>query len=146
MRVLASRTCARLNPVRSALYSASLLVVWNYNLTAFFRISPSGDMKTTPVPPTFLVADPFVWVVHVFFWGSYFSWEWVNSTMKSVRTWALIATQGEYSMSNWPSSIAHWTRRPATSILFIFLSYSLVCHDDDRMCLKVVAQFFGSDY
>ena len=128
MRALASNTLARLNPVKSALYSASLLVVGLCNLTAYFRISPSSDMRTTPAPLAFVVADPFVWTIYVFFWGSYFSKGYVNFAMKSVRSWALIVTQGRYSMSNWPNSMAHWMRCPATSILFIIflISYSVM--------------------
>ena len=65
-RVLASNTLAT---VRSTSYSASLFIARNYNLTTYFKISPSGDMRTTPAPPAFLVVDPSVWTVHVFFWG-----------------------------------------------------------------------------
>ena len=128
MRVLALRTLARLNPIRSASYLVSLLVVGNYNLTLYFRISYSGDMRTIPTSPTFSVANPSVWIVHVFIWGFSSLWGQVNSTMKSARTWALIATRGQYSMSNWPSSMAHWTRHPTTSILFIvfLISWSVM--------------------
>ena len=60
-------------PLKSASYSALLFVTGNCNLTAYFRISPSGDMRTKPSPPTFLVADPSVWTVHVVFWGTFSS-------------------------------------------------------------------------
>ena len=69
MRVLAFSILARPNLVRSASYLASLFIARNYNLIAYFRISPSGDMRTTPAPSIFLVADLFVWTIHVFFWG-----------------------------------------------------------------------------
>ena len=69
MRVLAFSILARPNLVRSASYLASLFIARNYNLIAYFRISPPGDMRTTPAPPIFLVADLFVWTVQVFFWG-----------------------------------------------------------------------------
>ena len=95
MKALALSTLARLNLVRSALYSALLLVVGNCNLTAYFRISPSGDMRTTPAPLAFLVTGPSVWTVYVFFWGSSFSKGHMNSTMKSARSWALIATRAD---------------------------------------------------
>ena len=60
MKVLASSTLARLNLVRSASYSALLLVVRNCNMTTYFRISLSGDMRTTLAPSAFLVADPSI--------------------------------------------------------------------------------------
>lgn len=56
-------------------------------------VSPSGDMRTTPASLAFLVADPSVWIVHVLLGDSTSSWALVNSTMKFVRTWALIATR-----------------------------------------------------
>ena len=70
MRVLASNTLARLSLVRSVSYSASLFVAGNYNLITYFKISPSGDMRTILAPPAFLVTDPFVRTVHVVFGGS----------------------------------------------------------------------------
>ena len=39
--------------------------------------------------------------------------------MKSVNTYALIANRGLYSMSNWLSLTANYTRHPATSGLFL---------------------------
>ena len=106
MKALALSTLARLNPIRSALYSVLLLVAGNYNLTANFRISSSGDMRTTPAPLAFLVASPSVCTIYVFFWGSSFSKGYVNSTMKSARSWALIATRADIlcrtSQTLWP--------------------------------------------
>ena len=39
--------------------------------------------------------------------------------MKSTKAYALMAVLGWYSMSNWLSSIAHWTILPAASSLFM---------------------------
>ena len=58
MRDFASNTFANFKPVSSASYSALLFVAKNCNLTAYFKISLSSDIRTTPTPPTFLVVDP----------------------------------------------------------------------------------------
>ena len=65
MRLFAPRAFARLSPISNASYSASLFVAGNYNLTTYFNVSPSGGIRTTPTPPTFFVADSFVWIVHI---------------------------------------------------------------------------------
>ena len=65
---------AKPKPVRNAWYSISLFVAGNYNLIAYFRISPSGYVRTTLAPIAFLVANPSVWTIHVFFGGSSSSW------------------------------------------------------------------------
>ena len=43
----------------------------------------------------------------------------VNSEMKSANAYALIAVLGWYLMSNWLSSIFHWTILLTASSLFI---------------------------
>ena len=68
----------------------------------------------------------------------------MNFAMKSASTWVLIAAQGQYSMSNWPSSIA--LNKSSYCIYLVHrLSYWLVCYDDDGVCLEVRTKFFGSD-
>ena len=101
---LAATTLASFKLVRRASYSASLFIAKNCSLTAYFTIPFSGDMRTTPAPLAFLVEDPSVWIVYVFLGEFSLTYAWVNSAMKSVRTWALITTRGLYSMSNWPNS------------------------------------------
>ena len=51
----------------------------------------------TPTPPNSLMDDPSAWTVQNYVWSSP---EKVNSTKKSANTYALIAIQGLYSMSN----------------------------------------------
>ena len=63
--------------------------------------------------------------------------------MKSASTWALIVAQGRYSMSNWPNSIAH--ESSYCVYLVHCLSYGLVCHDDDGVCLEIRTEFSGGD-
>ena len=65
IRFLAPGAFARLRLVSNASYSASLFVAVNYNLTAYLSVSPSGGIRTTPTPPTFFVADPSIWTVHI---------------------------------------------------------------------------------
>jgi len=62
---LAATILANFKPVRGASYLASLFVVGNCSLTAYFMASPSSDMRTTPTPQAFLVADPSIWIIHV---------------------------------------------------------------------------------
>ena len=70
IRFFAPRAFARLGPISSASYSTLLFVVVNYNLTAYFSVSFSGDMSTTPTPPAFLVANPSIWAIHDSIGGS----------------------------------------------------------------------------
>ena len=70
MRIFASSTIASLKFVRNASYSTSFFVTGNCNLTAYFKISPYGDMRTTLAPPAFMVVNPSVGIVHVLFRGS----------------------------------------------------------------------------
>ena len=72
MRVLASRTFARLNPVRSASYSVSLLVVGNCNLTSYFRISHS-----------------VIWGPHLLLWPSWWRTHLFGPSMSSFRAFLL---------------------------------------------------------
>ena len=51
----------------------------------------------TLTPPNSLMDDPSTWTVQNYVWSSP---EKVNSTKKSTNTYALIANQGLYSMSN----------------------------------------------
>ena len=79
---------AILSPANRASYSASLLVVGYYSRTACLMVSPSGDFKTTPIPPESFVDDPSMFTVHLDVCSTSSvgssSFE-VNSAMKSAR-------------------------------------------------------------
>ena len=75
---------------------------------------------TTRTPPFFWAVKPSVCIVHrSVSSGRLSSFGRVNSAMKSAKAYALIAVLGWYSMSNWLSSIAHWTILPVASGLFM---------------------------
>ena len=102
-------------------------------------------MSTTPTLPTFFMADPSVWTVHVSIGSSFSLQGLVNYAIKYASTWALIATRGRYSMSNWPNSNCPLDESSHYFYLVHCLSYWLVCHDDDGVCLEVVTKFPRSD-
>ena len=106
---------AILNPVSKASYSASLLVTGNLSWTPYLRTVFSGEVTTMPAPPPFWVDDPSVFIVQRFSMLPGV----VNYAMKLANACAFIAILGRYFMSNWLSSIAHCTIRPAASGLFI---------------------------
>ena len=60
----APTTLARSGPATSALYSASLLVMGKSRWTIHSIVSPSGDSSTMPAPPTYLLDDPSVCILH----------------------------------------------------------------------------------
>ena len=67
LQCLLQSTKHAINLVRSALFSASLLVAKNCNMTVYFRISPSGDIRTTLAPSAYLVANPPCLLLGFFF-------------------------------------------------------------------------------
>ena len=97
-----------LSPVSIPSYSVSLLVAENFSWTPYLSTSPSGVAMTTPTPLLFWADEPSICIVHhstslvrLSLSGK------VNLVMKSARACALMVVLGWYSMSNWPSSIAH---------------------------------------
>ena len=75
---------------------------------------------TTFTSPLFWADEPSVCIVHCSVSLMRLSSSGrVNSAMKSARAYALMAVLGWYSMSNWLSSIAHWTILLVASGLFM---------------------------
>ena len=73
----------------------------------------------------------------------------MNSAIKYVRTWAMIATRGWYSMSNWLNSMAHRMSCLAASVLFIvfLISWSVMTMIGVlESSLKVGAKLSGCNY
>ena len=62
--LVALAALARSKPATSASYSASLLVVGKSRRTMHSTVSPSGDSSTMPTPPTCLLDNPFVCMLH----------------------------------------------------------------------------------
>lgn len=118
--ILASRAFATLNPVSMASYSASLLVMWNWSWTLYFKMSPLGVIMTTLAPPLFYTDDPSICIVR-WIGSSWFSscLGMVNIVMKSTSAWAFMAVRGLYSMLNWLSSMAYYIIHPTALGLFI---------------------------
>ena len=108
-------------PWSRTLYSASLLVVWNYRQTAYSKWSPSGECRTRPIPPACCMDEPSTWKTHCFTPCTSLccSLEGVNSAMKYARTWAFIVSLGLYRTSNSLSSTARWISCPTASSLFM---------------------------
>ena len=109
---------AKSRPIRTAIYSASLLVVGNWRWTAHSVKSPSGDRRTPPTPSVCWLDKLSIHIVHGAGPLSSSSFA-VNLVTKSAKAWALIVVCGWYSMSNSSSSIAHKTNRSTDSGLFI---------------------------
>ena len=141
LKVLSSRTLARLNLIRSASYLASLLVAGNCNLTAYFRISPSGDIRTTLAPSAYLVANPPCLLLGFFFFLRIS--EFCNEIDEDLdfdcypRPILYVKLAKLYSPLD---------KAPCCIYLVQRLSYQWVYHDNNGMCLEVVVQFSGGDY
>ena len=120
IRLSAPSAFPNLNLVSIPSYSASLLVAENFNWTSYLSISPSGAVMTTLTPSLFYVDEPSVCIVHRSISLVRLSSSGrVNSAMKSTKAYALMVVLRWYSISNWLSSIAHWTILPAASGLFM---------------------------
>ena len=128
----ASATLAKLRPMRTASYLASLLVVGNWRRITHSIKSPSGNYRTTLIPLACWLDKPSVHTIHVVGSSSLSSFA-VNSATKSAKAWALIAVLGWYRMSNSLRSITYKTNCLAASRLFIalhnglFISTTMVC-------------------
>ena len=94
-------------------YSASLLEAWNLNLRAYSTSIPSREVIIKPASLLWELAAPSTdnlqrgrldasWAISV-------DSAEVNSMMKSAKICPLIVVLGLYLMSNWPSSMAHFT-------------------------------------
>ena len=108
---MAPTALAKSRTKRTALYSASLLVIENWRWNAHSIVSPSGGYSRTPASSTRWLDEPFVHIIHVASLSSSSSFA-INSAMKSAKAGSLIAILGQYQMSNSLSSIAHRTSRP----------------------------------
>lgn len=110
-RCLARITCANLKPTRSTSNSTSLLEALNPNCSEYFILKHSGlgELRTRLVPHPLSFEDPLMYKSHVkagrVTIGDSFATKLefkdtlpsslgVNSTMKFVITWLLMATLG----------------------------------------------------
>ena len=84
---------AKSRPKRTALYSASLLVVKNWRRNTHSIVSLSSDHSKNPAPPAYWLDEPFVHIYHAigFFSSSFLV---MNSAIKSAKACALIAVLG----------------------------------------------------
>ena len=87
---------ARSSPATSASYSASLLVEGKLRRTIHSILSPSGERSMMPGPPTYLLDDPSVCMLHRGHSFTPLSSSLVNSVMKSTTTYPLMAVCGRY--------------------------------------------------
>ena len=110
--------------VKTTSYLTSLLVIGNWRWTSHSIMSPLGDCRTTPIPTTCLLDDPFVLTNHGATPQPLSSFV-VNLATKSTKAWSLIAILVYYCTSNSLSSIAYRANCPATFGLFIALCKGL---------------------
>ena len=114
----APATLAKLRLVRSASYSALLLVVGNWRQTVHSIKSLSSYYRRTLTPSVRWLDEPSVCIIHGASLSSSSSFA-MNLVTKLAKAWALIVVLGWYSMSNSTSFIAHKTNHLAASGLFI---------------------------
>ncbi|GKA93336.1 hypothetical protein Tco_0815322 [Tanacetum coccineum] len=119
------------NPARSASYSASLLVVWNSNLSAYAYSFPSGLTTIRPVPMPSELEAPLVNSFYAFsgsdsflltstFFASLFFISGV-SARKSANICPLIEFLPLNSISCSPNLMAHLAMRPNFSSFADFI-------------------------
>ena len=75
--------------------------------TIHSTMSPSGDSSMMSAPPTCLLDDPFVCILHLGTSSAPLPSSLVNSAIKFVTICPLIVIRGRYWMSNSLSSMAH---------------------------------------
>ena len=115
----------------TASYSASLLEVWNPNLSAYSMSIPSGEVRIRPAPLPCAFEAPstesFQAEKSVVVWASLAVSDDVKSMTKSAKTCLFIATFGLYLISNSLSSMAHFISLPEVSGLCntCFIGYSV---------------------
>ena len=102
-----------------ATYSASLLEVWNPNLSAYSMSIPYGEVRIRPAPLPCAFEAPsresFQVERSVVTWASLVGSADVNSMTKSDKTCPFIAVFGLYLISNPLSSMAHFISLPEVS-------------------------------
>ena len=115
----------------TASYSASLLEVWNPNLSAYSMSIPSGEVRIRPAPLPCAFEAPstesFQVERSVVAWASLAGSVDVNSMTKSAKTYPFIPVFGLDMISNWLSSMAHFISLPDVSSLCntCFIGYSV---------------------
>ena len=115
----------------TASYSASLLDVWNPNLSAYSMSIPYGEVRIrpAPLPCTFEAPSTESFQVEgsVATWASLVGSADANSMKKSAKTYPFIAVFGLYLISNSLSSVAHFISLPEVSSLCstCFIGYSV---------------------
>ena len=115
----------------TASYSASLLEVWNPNLSAYSMSIPSGEVRIRPalLPCAFEAPsiESFQMERSVVVWASLAGSADVNSMKKSAKTCPFIAVFGLILISNSLSSMAHFISLPEVSSLCntCFIDYSV---------------------
>ena len=114
-----------------ASYSASLLDVWNPNLSAYSMSILSGEVRIRPaqLPCAFEAPSTESFQVEgsVATWASLAGSDDANSMTKSAKTCPFIAVFGLYLISNSLSSMAHFISLPEVSGLCstCFIGYSV---------------------
>ena len=112
-------------------YSASLLDVWNPNLSAYSMSIPSGEVRIRPAPLPCAFEAPstesFQVERSVAAWVSLAGSADANSMTKSTKTCPFIAVFGLYQISNSLSSMTHFISLPEVSGLCntCFIGYSI---------------------
>ena len=105
----------------TASYSASLLEVWNLNLSAYSMSIPSEEVRIRPAPLPWAFEAPstesFQTERSVVVWTSLAGSADVNYMTKSAKTCPFIAVVGLCLMSNSLSSMAHFISLPEVSSL-----------------------------
>ena len=105
----------------AASYSASLLDVWNPNLSAYSMSIPYGEVRIRPAPLPCAFEAPstesFQVERSVAAWASLAGSADANSMTKSAKTCCFIAVFGLYLISNSLSSMAHFISFPEVSSL-----------------------------
>ena len=115
----------------TASYSASLLEVWNPNLSVYSMSIPSGEVRIRPAPLPCAFDAPstesFQMGGLVFVWAFSAGSSEVNYMTKSAKICLFIAVFGLYRMSNSLSSMAHFINLPEVSGLChtCFIGYSV---------------------
>ena len=115
----------------TASYSASLLEVWNPNLSAYSMSIPFGEdrIRPAPLPCAFEAPSTESFQVErsVVVWASLAGSADANSMTKSAKICPFIAVFGLYMISNSLSSMAHFISLPEVSGLCstCFIGYFL---------------------
>ena len=107
-------------------YSASLLEVWNPNLSAYSMSIPSGEVRIRPAPLPYAFEAPSIESFQVersvVAWASLAGSADASSMTKSAKTCPFIAVFGLYLISNSLNSMAHFISLSEVSGLCILAS------------------------